>query len=388
MRRPPAAYSVQVFVAGDANGDTKVDGSDARSSREPVANVPERREYVAAADANRDGVIDGVDSGLLFQNLGYAPNRPPVITPLVVKTHEDLEVTIPVANLVNDLEGDPAFFRLGGATHGVARLGSDGTSLTFIPAVGYTGAASFELIGDDGYSQSPVGSVAVNVSGGKLIHLGWERLSLLEKGTSEKLQVLGDFEDAARVTLPASYLSFVSSDPAVARLSADGTVFGLAEGTAVLKVASHGIQAVNAISVFAFPELSPDEEAEYEFEPPFVSLDIYPDTLTLLPHGAGRQFHVTGPDGSDVTAADSGILYFVSNPSVASVSAEGFVTGLNPGVATLSVVYAGGQLDVPLSVQAPTVGRTVRGHGRWSRQECQRRNRDHWSRYSCQRHSE
>ena len=32
--------------------------------------------------------------------------------------------------------------------------------------------------------------VAVNVSGGKLIHLGWEMLSLLEKGTSEKLQVL------------------------------------------------------------------------------------------------------------------------------------------------------------------------------------------------------
>jgi YD repeat-containing protein/VCBS repeat-containing protein len=354
-------YSLQIFIAGDANADTQVDGSDAQIVTAARGTRAGDAGYVAAADANRDGVIDAADSQLLFQNIGYLPNRPPVIAPQMIKTHQDLEVTASLATMASDPDGDPVFYRLDDSTFGVAHLGSDGRSLSFVPEAGYTGSASFDLVGDDGYSQSPVGSISVNVSDAKLLRLSWERLSLLEKGTSERLQVLGDFEDEAAVTLPASYLTFVSTAPDIARLSADGTVFGLAEGTAVLKVASHGIQAVNAISVFALPELSPEEEAEYDFEPPFFSLDVYPDTLTLLPNAVGRQFHVTAPDGSDVTEGASGVLYFVSNPAVASVSAEGFVTGLNPGVAALSIVYAGSQQDVPLSVQAPTLGRTVVG---------------------------
>ena len=45
-----------------------------------------------------------------------------------------------------DAEHDPVFYRITGATHGTARIASDGRSVSFTPTTGYFGPASFSIV--------------------------------------------------------------------------------------------------------------------------------------------------------------------------------------------------------------------------------------------------
>ena len=100
------------------------------------------------------------------------------------KTHEDLEVSVPVQTFLSDLEGDRTYYRITGAEHGSARLSGDGASVIFTPEEGYSGTASFRIIADDGYSQSPEATVTVNISDARLLKIHIERLSHLVQGTT------------------------------------------------------------------------------------------------------------------------------------------------------------------------------------------------------------
>ena len=129
------------------------------------------------------------------------------------------------------------------------------------------------------------------------------------------------------------------------------------QGTTILEVSSHGIRSVNALNVFEVVVSADDEESERGSQ--VIDPGTYPQTLNLVTHGGLRQLKITADDGTDITAASAGTQYFISNPTVASVTPDGLVVGLDPGVATISVVYNGGQTDIPLRVQVPSVGPTV-----------------------------
>jgi hypothetical protein len=75
-------------------------------------------------------------------------------------------------------------------------------------------------VADDGYSTSPVATVTVNVSDAPLVTLDFTvRQPRLDARHSTKLELIGDFTDEQNVALPASYLTFASTNPAAGRLT-------------------------------------------------------------------------------------------------------------------------------------------------------------------------
>src|SRR6266571_1101043 len=352
------AYRLSLFVAGDANRDGLVDGLDTQALTAAFGSVAGAANYNTGADFNRDGQVNATDRQLLAASFGYRANQAPTVQAQSAKTHLDLEADVPAGTFLSDLEGDKTYFRVTGATHGSARLSGDGQSVVFMPEAGYSGSATFSLVADDGYSQSPEATVIVNISDAKLLKIHLERIATLAKGSVQRLVLTGDFADERGVALPANYLEFLSSDAGVVEARANGTVRGLSEGTAILTAKSHGIQAFNALGVFqvAIPDPA-DQGAESSQEP--IDPGVYPGTLTLTNNGGKRQLKITAVDGTDITTAAMGTLYFVGNPDVATITPDGLVMGLAEGVTTLSIINGAGQQNVELKVQAPSVGATL-----------------------------
>jgi len=347
------AYSVQVFVAGDANGDAKVDGSDAAI----VAGARGKRAgdagYVVAADTNRDGVIDGVDSGLLFQNLGYAPNRPPVITPLVVKTHVDLAVSIPVSEFIVDPEGDPAFFRIVGATDGMARSLGDGRSVLFTPEATHAGSAAVQITAMDDYADGVPAAIDIEVSDAELVRLDFTSRGIrLQPGESERIGLVGDFEDQTNVALPAGYIHIESTDPESGSVSLDGVFHGLAIGTGAVVASRGSLEAATAFAVGV-----PQESAD--FLRYAIGLSLYPQSVSIPILSGQRELIVTGGDGANVTGADTGTRYFVSDKRVVSVSPDGLVRPLGVGQATVTIVNGGSEVSAPINVGVPVLASVI-----------------------------
>jgi hypothetical protein len=233
-----------------------------------------------------------------------------------------------------------------GAQHGTATVSGDGESVSFLPALGYSGDASFQFVADDGYGTSAPATVTVHVSAAPLVNIDFQqRTPHLNLGDLRQLALTGDFTDQKGVALPASYLTFQTTDPTVASVSAGGELSALADGITVLLAGSHGIQAATALTV-GFPQDQTQQDLYV------VGLDTYPQALALAPD-VTRQMKITLQGQTDLAAASAGTRYFVSNPAVLSVTPDGLVTGLAPGVATLTVIDGPAETVVPVEVQAP-----------------------------------
>ncbi|MGO8359490.1 hypothetical protein ACC798_36400, partial [Rhizobium ruizarguesonis] len=81
----------------------------------------------------------------------------------------------------------------------------------------------------------------------------------------------------------------------------------------------------------------------------------------FMPGTGIRQLQAWDGDGLDITQAEDGTLYFTSNAGVVEVDANGLVQSRAVGVATISIINAGGQTDIPVVVQAPSNGATAVG---------------------------
>ncbi len=85
-----------------------------------------------------------------------------------------------------------------------------------------------------------------------------------------------------------------------------------------------------------------------------VTLTITSPATTLTPQANGAQLVVTGTmvDGSqvDFTLADTGTVYTISNSNFATISANGFVTGVSSGVVTITAVNEGVIATIQLEV--------------------------------------
>ncbi len=60
-RRTSGAYQLDVFLAGDANGDLKVGDDDIQAIEQLFGKRVGAPDYSVLADANRNGVINRVD---------------------------------------------------------------------------------------------------------------------------------------------------------------------------------------------------------------------------------------------------------------------------------------------------------------------------------------
>lgn len=251
-------YTIEVYVAGDVNGDLQIDGLDSQLQAAALGTTSGDPGYDAAADTDRDGDVDATDVQNLAANFGFVVNLPPAVVGTEAKTHEGLEVRIPISYLVQDREGDALFLLLSNAIHGQGRVSADGSYIAFMPEAGFAGDASIDLQASDGYGLSAAATITIHVSNAPLesitiidANLDGEMpwFSLEEPGDMGQLRFVGDFADEEDVELAGGYLSLATSDPTVARVAGDGTVFALAGGASTL-VASRGpLTAVIPIQV-------------------------------------------------------------------------------------------------------------------------------------------
>ncbi|MFM6761644.1 MAG: putative Ig domain-containing protein, partial [Microcystis panniformis] len=204
-------YSLQMFVAGDVNQDGLVDGVDGQLLTAGLGRKVGEAGYSLNLDVNRDGTINATDVQILGSNFGFKANQAPVVKTTSLLTHEDLQVTVPLINLAEDLEGDEVFYRVLNPVNGTVGMTPNGKGAIFTPNADYTGTASFDLIADDGFSSSQPVKVTVNVSDAPLINLDIQnRNPILEKSEKTQLVFIGDFADQEDVILPANYLTLAS----------------------------------------------------------------------------------------------------------------------------------------------------------------------------------
>ena len=314
----------------------------------------------SSADLAGTGQIGSTDTEILDANYGFAAALAPQAiaqTGPVISTHTNLAGSVSLASLAQDNEGNPIFWTILGATNGTASISADGQNLIFNPAPGYSGPATVTLQADDGFAASAPIIVNVNVSGAALEAIHITRVPTMTLGSAEALQVTGDFADQTGVVLTGNYLSFLSSDSDVVSADTNGILRANNGGIATITVSADGLTAENVITAGISPT-TPQADASGN------ELNVYPLSIDL-PAGVGQRqidVHALTSDGSlgtTLNTAASGTVYYISDPSVASISPDGLITAKAGGLATITVVNGGLQATLTLEVQAAVVGPTT-----------------------------
>ena len=354
------AYTLDVFVVGDIDGDGAVGGLDEQALQAAFGTQKGQAGYNPAADLNRDGTIDAADAELLGANYGFHAVPPPSASDFTALTHVSLPVVLNLDAYATDPTGEPLSFTLGAALHGVAQLNADGHSVTFTPDAGYSGPASFSFRADDGFNRSNLATASLTVSAAALVRIDFadRDLRLDAAGSTSTVQVVGDFADQTGVTLTTGYLAFATLDPSVVSVDASGDLLAKGAGSTVLTVRAQGLEAATAVTVGA-PAGGVANEVYQS------GLAVYPGAVALNANGGTRQIDVHPGDDlellTDLSTAAEGAHYYVDRPGIVSVSADGLISAIAPGVAHVTVINGAGEAVISVLVQAPSVGATTIG---------------------------
>lgn len=141
-------------------------------------------------------------------------------------------------------------------------------------------------------------------------------------GTS---QLSATTKDAAGNVLTGRSITWSSSNPAVATVSASGLVTGVAAGSATITATSEGQNGTSTITVTIVP---------------VATVTVAPATA-LLRIGTTVQLTATTKDGSGNVLTGRSITWSSSAAGVATVSANGLVTAVAAGSATITATSEG-----------------------------------------------
>src|SRR5438034_4478900 len=141
----------------------------------------------------------------------------------------------------------------------------------------------------------------------------------------QTVQLFATTKDSTGAVLTGRAVSWSSSNPSVATVSGSGLVAGLATGSATLTATSEGQSGISSISVSNVS---------------VASVAVTPASATIQVSQT-QQLAATLKDASGNTLSGRAVSWSSSNPSVATVSGSGLVTGIAPGSATLSATSEG-----------------------------------------------
>jgi len=159
-------------------------------------------------------------------------------------------------------------------------------------------------------------------------------LPTLAVGESKKLALTGVYSDGSRAAIVAG-ATFQSSRPAVATVSADGTVVAKAGGSAAIAVSYGGKQTTVAVNVAGAPAV---ERLELEA----------PKQLWI---GDTAQAVATAFYTDDTSSrVEFGATFLSSRPETAEVGGDGTILAIAAGTTTISVQYQGAQAEASLEV--------------------------------------
>ncbi len=148
--------------------------------------------------------------------------------------------------------------------------------------------------------------------------------------------------DSAQHQLTGRSVTWLSSAPAVATVSSSGTVTAVATGSATITAMSEGKSGTAQITVNAPPPA------------PVATVTVSPSTMALLV-GATATASAETKDASGNVLPGRVVTWSSSAPAVASVSAQGLVTALGAGAATITATSEGKIGTAQVTVSVPPV---------------------------------
>lgn len=152
-------------------------------------------------------------------------------------------------------------------------------------------------------------------------------------GSSAVLQLTGSFMIAGAVPIsaPAAGLSFRSDDSSVATVDDSGRVVALRNGTTTITASFAGLTRAASVVVDSTSTA--------------VSLSMDPASGSLPRVGIPSRFHAIAGLSSgvpvDVSAPSFGTLWRTGDPTIATVSSDGQVTGLRAGTTDVTAHFEG-----------------------------------------------
>jgi uncharacterized protein YjdB len=151
---------------------------------------------------------------------------------------------------------------------------------------------------------------------------------------------------------PAASLTYGTTTPAVATVSAAGLVIAVGPGTATITVTatSAGNTGYSAASRTATVTVTVTDV-------PVATVSVAPTTASILT-GATQQLVVTARDSAGQTLTGRPVSWATLNAAVATVSANGVVTGIAAGTATITATIDGVVGSATITVQTPPAGIT------------------------------
>ncbi len=250
-----------------------------------------------------------------------APNRSPTITSSAVTTAAESQPYL-YQVVATDPDGDALTYRLVSSPSGMTMAAG---LVAWTPSSTHVGNQGVVVEAMDGRGGTAQQSFQVTVSPAvqlQSIDLQPALLRFSVTDTTRPLSVTGLRTNGATIDLtsPATGTTYETSNAFVARVAPDGTVTGVANGSATITARNGALSDTSAVVV----------EAGVTLE----ALELTPGTATLRSPGATQTLALRGrfSDGSfrDLTTAP-GTTYESSNAGVAGVSATGTVTAVANG---------------------------------------------------------
>jgi len=168
----------------------------------------------------------------------------------------------------------------------------------------------------------------------------------LNIGASTDIQATGHFSDGTTVTPYDSEVTWTSSAPGTASVSASGLVSGVAAGTATITAAKGAIQGSAVVTVNASAAV-------------LTSITLNPAAGVTLNVGQTADFTATAnwSNGTSTVPYDSSVTWTINLPNVATVNAAGVVTAIAAGSAILTASANGlnATAAITVSTSSPTL---------------------------------
>jgi uncharacterized protein YjdB len=159
----------------------------------------------------------------------------------------------------------------------------------------------------------------------------------IQKGATVELRVIA--RDAAGNLLTGRAATLISSNAAVATIANTGVVTGVGEGSATITANVEGKSANATITVIPVP---------------IATLAFVPDTASVEV-GQTVQLRVVGRDAAGNELPGRTVTLVAVNPEVARIGADGVVTGVAAGTATIRASAEGRTATATVTVRPPSV---------------------------------
>ena len=219
---------------------------------------------------------------------------------------------------------------------GVVRAAAAGVSYVTATSGGRTATATLTVTAAP-VVQAPVASVSVSPA-----------TASLTVGGSAGLDAVA--RDAAGAVLTGRVVTWTSSNPAVAAVSASGAVTAVAAGSATVTATVEGKTGTAAVAVTA-AVVTPA---------PVATVSVTPGSAALVV-GGGALLSASARDAAGNALTGRAVAWSTSNAAVATVSASGMVTGVAAGSATITATVEGktGTASVTVSADPATTATRI-----------------------------